>query len=74
MRSTNWKRLLGIALAVPAFFFLYVFLFFNGFVVRGKGFEYPLIDPRGLREATMCVPFAVLGILLFFWGRKKAKP
>ena len=73
MRNINWKRLLGIALAVPALFFLYEFLFSNGIGVRGKGFEYPLIDPYQLREAAMCVPFVVLGIGLFLWGSKKGK-
>ena len=73
MQNTNWKRLLGIALAVPALFFLYEFLFSNGIVVRAKGFECPLIDPYQLREAAMCVPFVVLGVGLFLWGRKKGK-
>jgi hypothetical protein len=73
MRNTNWRRLLGIALTIPALFFLFIFLFFNGIVVRGKGFPAPLIDEYQLCEAAKCVPFVVLGVCLFLWGRKKAK-
>jgi len=73
MRSTSRRGLVGIALAMPGFFPLYEFLFSNGIAVWDKGCPYPLIDPYRLREAAMCVPFAVLGMLLFFRGSKKAK-
>ena len=81
MQNAKWRqplgiilRLLGIVVTTPALFFLFIFLFFNGIVVRGKGVSCPLIDPYHLREAAICVPFVVLGIGLFLWGRKKAKP
>jgi hypothetical protein len=74
MKKTNWKRLLGIVIITPASFFLFCFLFFNGIVVRGKGFAAPLIDEYHLNEAAVCIPFVVLGLCLFLWGRKKTKP
>jgi hypothetical protein len=81
MQNTNCRqrlgavlRLLGILVTTPALFFLFVFLFLNGIVVRGKGFSYPLIDPYHLPEAAICIPFVVLGIGLFLWGGKKGKP
>ena len=68
MRNTNWKRLLGIVVAVLGAFGLFVFLFFNGIVVRGKGFSTPLIDPYHLPESVLCGVVFVVGVGLFLWG------
>jgi hypothetical protein len=76
----KWKRLFGIVLRLfgilmttPAVFFLFVFLFVNGIVVRSKGVSYPLIDPYRLREAATCIPFLVLGVGLFLWGNRMTR-
>jgi hypothetical protein len=64
MRHTGRKRLLGIVLATPALFFLFVLLFFNGIVVRGKGFPAPLIDTEHFGEAAACALIALFGAWL----------
>ena len=71
MWNTNWRRLLGIVLVVPAAFGLYVFLFSNGIVVRGKGFQAPLIDPYHLPESSLCGVVLVVGLCLFLWGTRR---
>lgn len=68
MWNTNWRRLLGIVVAVPAAFGLFVCLFSNGMVVRGKGFPAPLIDPYHLPESVVCGVVFVVGVCLFHWG------
>ena len=68
MWRTNWRRLLGIVVAVPGAFGLFVFLFFNGIVVRGKGFRTSLIDPYHLPESVVCGVVFVVGVCLFRWG------
>ena len=60
-------------MATPALYFLFIFLFYNGIVVRGKGFPSPLIDVYQLRESAVCGAVAVLGVCLFLWGGKNAK-
>jgi len=64
MWRTSRKRLLGIALATPALFFLFVLLFFNGIVVRGKGFPAPLIDTEHLGAVAACALVALFGAWL----------
>ena len=71
MGKTNWRRLVGLALATVGLFCLYDFLFSNGIAVRGKGFDYPLIDPNQLREAALSFTVVVLGACLFLWGSKR---
>ena len=61
MKGTNWTRLLGIALTLRGLAFLYDYLFANGIVVRGKGFPYPIIDPRHLGESAVSGAVTALG-------------
>jgi hypothetical protein len=72
MLNTNWKRLLGILLAVPTGFLLPEFLLSRGRVLRGKGFPAPLIDSRDLPASIACGAICVVGVCLFILGSKKA--
>ena len=73
MWNTNWKRLLGIVMAVPAAFGLYEFGFSNGIVVRGKGFPAPMIDPYHVPETVVCGGVFVVGVCLFIWGSRSSR-
>jgi hypothetical protein len=42
--------------------------FFNGIVVRGKGFPSPLINPCHLPESAVCGVVLVLGIIEGLWA------
>lgn len=72
MWNTNRRRLLGIVLTAAALFFLSIFLFLNGMVVRDKGFPAPLIDTTHCGEAAACAVVALLGVWLTISGKRRS--
>lgn len=62
-------RLLGVILSVSALLLIYG-LFLNNHVVRGKGFDAPLLDADQLPELAGWVLVAALGGWLFWKGLK----
>ena len=71
MWTTSWKRLLGMALAIPALVFMFILPFADGCQHRRKGFKAPLIDVDRLPLAAVCGAVVLLGVSLFLWGRKR---